>query len=105
MKKKCGRHSGGFLSDIRKRCGRRRARPFSDQISPLPEACQHGRLKVCSINGDRKTCAKMAHLGLIPGQEIELLCKGGRNECMVKVNGGTVSLDDLTAANIHVAPL
>lgn len=47
----------------------------------------------------------MAHLGLMPGCELELLCKGSGQQCMVKVNGGTISLDAPTAANILVAPL
>lgn len=72
---------------------------------PLHEACSCSKLKVCSVNGDRKTCAQMANLGLTPGKEIELLCKGGGNQCMVKINGGTISLDDISAANIQVAPV
>ncbi len=60
---------------------------------------------MCAVNGDRKNCAKMAHLGLLPGQEIELLCKDQRNQCLVKINGGTLSLDNLTADNIIVAPV
>lgn len=71
----------------------------------MPEICCHKRLRVCAINGDRKTCAKMANLGVLPGCELELLCKGGGQQCMVKVNGGTISLDALTATNILVAPV
>jgi FeoA domain. len=47
----------------------------------------------------------MANLGVLPGCELELLCKGGGQQCMVKVNGGTISLDALTATNILVAPV
>jgi Fe2+ transport system protein FeoA len=47
----------------------------------------------------------MANLGLLPGTEVELLCSGGGRQCMIKVNGGTISLDALTAANILVDPL
>ena len=47
----------------------------------------------------------MANLGLLPGSELELLCKGSGQQCMVKVNGGTISLDAPTAANIMVAPV
>ncbi len=73
--------------------------------TPLPEACCSGRMRVCGINGDRKTCAKMANLGVLPGSEFELLCKGGGRQCMIKINGSTLSLDAPTAANILVTPV
>jgi Fe2+ transport system protein FeoA len=73
--------------------------------TPLAETCCKGRLRVCAINGDRQTCAKMANLGVLPGSELELLCRGGGQQCMIKINGGTLSLDAPTAANILVAPL
>jgi Fe2+ transport system protein FeoA len=94
------------LSDVptlchrRKRCGNRTAQAGT----PLSETCCNSRLRVCAINGDRKTCAKMAHLGVLPGCELELLCKGGGQQCVIKVNGGTISLDALTAATILVTP-
>ena len=47
----------------------------------------------------------MANLGLLPGTELELLCRGNGRQCMIKVNGGTISLDALSAANILVDPL
>lgn len=47
----------------------------------------------------------MANLGLLPGCELEVLCKGKGQQCMIKVNGGTISLDALTAATIMVAPV
>jgi ferrous iron transport protein A len=95
-----------LLSDIqtqclrRKKCGNRAAQAGT----PLPETCCNSRLRVCAINGDRHICAKMAHLGVLPGSELELLCKGGGQQCMIKVNGGTISLDAPTAANILVMP-
>jgi len=72
---------------------------------PLSESCGCGKVKVCKISGDRKSCARMANLGVLPGSEMELLCPSrgrGRRQCMVKVNGGTLSLDELTAENIFV---
>jgi ferrous iron transport protein A len=45
----------------------------------------------------------MANLGVLPGSELELLCKGGGQQCMIKVRGGTLSIDASTAANILVA--
>jgi ferrous iron transport protein A len=47
----------------------------------------------------------MANLGILPGCELELLCRCGGRRCMVRINGGTVSLDAPTAANILVAPI
>ncbi len=47
----------------------------------------------------------MAHLGVLPGSELELLCKGSGHQCMIKVNGCTISLDAPSAANILVAPI
>jgi len=92
------------LGDLKKCCMGKRKRRGHGEVHPLGEACSHGKLKVCSVTGDRKICARMAHLGVIPGNEIEILCKGGGQECMIKVNGGTLSLDDATAANIMVVP-
>lgn len=91
-----------FIGACRRRwrCGRKPASP----TTPLSEAGCDRRVKVCAINGDRKTCAKMANLGLLPGSELELLCKGGGQQCMIKINGGTLSLDALTAATILVTP-
>ena len=95
-----------LLSDIQTQCHRRKkcGNRVVQAGTPLPETCCNSRLRVCAINGDRQTCAKMAHLGVLPGSELELLCKGGGQQCMIKVNGGTLSLDAPTAANILVAP-
>jgi len=94
------------LSDIAAQCQRRRkCSPRSIPVgTPLSETCCNGRVRVCAINGDRQTCAKMANLGVLPGSEIELLCKGGGQQCMIKINESTISLDAPTAANILVAP-
>ena len=72
---------------------------------PLSQSCGCGKVKVCKISGDRRECAKMASLGLLPGSEMELLCPGRGRQCMVKLNGGTLSLDSLTADNIFVKPV
>jgi len=95
-----------LLSDIqalcrgRKRCGGRAMKTGM----PLSESCCNGRMRVCAVSGDREICARMAHLGVLPGSELELLCKGGGQQCMIKINGGTISLDAPTAAAILVAP-
>ena len=99
--------NSNFLSELMARCRRGKgcARQTAQQGQPLAQSCCNGRLRVCAVKGDRRTCARMAHLGLMPGCELELLCKGSGEQCMVKVNGGTISLDAPTAANILVAPL
>ena len=47
----------------------------------------------------------MAQLGLLPGSEIELICPGHSSQCMVKIKGGTVTLDRACADQILVTPL
>ena len=79
-------------------------------VRPLSKSCGCGKVKICKISGDRKDCAKMANLGVLPGSEMELLCpsrgrgRGPGRRCMVKVNGSTLSLDALTADSIFVTP-
>ncbi|MCW5200690.1 ferrous iron transport protein A [Desulfobulbus sp. F4] len=70
--------------------------------------CGCSRVRVCRISGDRSVCGRMASMGLLPGAEIELLCPAqgrGRRQCMVKINGCTLSLDELTADSIFVQSL
>ncbi len=69
---------------------------------PLSENCQTGKLRICKITGDRKECAKMAALGVLPGQEAELLCPQNGSQCLLKIHGGTLSLDQQTSNNIIV---
>jgi ferrous iron transport protein A len=95
-----------LLSDIQALCRRQRqcGKRMAQSATPLSESRCNSRMRVCAVNGDRKTCARMANLGVLPGSELELLCKGGGQQCMIKVNGGTISLDAPTAAAILVAP-
>lgn len=76
-----------------------------ERTTPLSKACRCERLKICGIGGDRKHCARMAQLGVLPGSEIELLCPLQSQNCMIKVNGSTVSLDQMSADNILVTPV
>lgn len=69
---------------------------------PLSETCQAGKLKICKLTGDRKECAKMAALGVLPGQEAELICPQTGTQCLLKIHGGTLSLDQYTSNNIIV---
>jgi len=72
--------------------------------TPLTNACGCAKVKICKISGDRKMCARMAQLGFLPGSEIELVCPGQPRQCMVRVKGSTVTLDELHAQNIFVTP-
>ena len=75
-----------------------------DAATPLTAACGCRKFRVCKIRGDRKMCARMAQLGVLPGSEIELVCGGESQQCMVRVKGSTVTLDHLWAENIMVTP-
>ncbi len=76
-----------------------------ENARPLSETDCHGMVKVCKISGTRKSCARMAQLGVLPGSELELLCPCRGRQCMVKINGGTISLDIPSAENIMVTPV
>ncbi|WP_446010163.1 FeoA family protein [Candidatus Electrothrix sp.] len=91
------------LRRIKKRC----EQPL-DEIRPLSECCACSRVRVCKVSGDRTACGRMASLGVLPGTVLELLCPArgrGRKQCMIRINGGTLSLDTLTAQNILVCPV
>ena len=81
-----------------------RQRNGTKNAQPLSKMCGCDRFKVCKISGDRKLCARMAQLGVLPGSVIELICPIQSKSCMVKVKGSTVSLDLLSAENILVVP-
>jgi len=44
----------------------------------------------------------MASLGVLPGEEAELICPQKGSQCLLKIHGGTLSLDQLTSNNIIV---
>ena len=69
---------------------------------PLSQTCRRGKLKICKLTGDRKECAKMAALGLWPWQEAELLCAQNGSQCLLKIHGSTISLDEKSSNNIIV---
>lgn len=94
-----------FFNIKKKRCRYKEDSLAQTGDHPLSQSCCKGKMRVSAVNGDRKTCAKMANLGVLPGSELEILCKGGGRQCMVKINGGTLSLDALTAENILVTPV
>jgi len=59
---------------------------------PLSSAPAGQRVRVCGVAGGRNLCGRMAAMGIYPGVEVELLCGGCGCPCVVKVNGGTLSL-------------
>ncbi len=98
-------HPRRFMQCLRKNvsCARKsQCCPGETEARPLSHACQQGKVRVCKVCGDRKNCAKMANLGVLPGTELELICPRRGRQCMIKVNGGTLSLDETTAENIFV---
>jgi ferrous iron transport protein A len=82
-----------------KRC-RRRGQILKQQ--PLSQSCC-GKLRICEVRGDRQTCARMASLGVLPGAEVDLICEAP-GQCLVRINGATMSVDGLVAENIMVTP-
>ncbi len=92
----CGRKK------MRRKQNRNCASQAGCQITPLSKKSSCGFARVSSINGDRKHCARMASLGLYPGNEIELVCPSQGDGCIIKVHGGNVSIDRKTMENILV---
>ncbi len=72
------------------------------QHGPLSETCHAGKVKICKITGDRKLCARMASLGVLAGEEAEIICPKKGSQCLLKIQGGTLSLDHTTSSNIIV---
>jgi Fe2+ transport system protein FeoA len=62
-------------------------------------------VKVCKVTGDRKICARMASMGLYPGVEADIICSESGSQCLLKINGGTISLDSDVSDNIFVTSL
>ncbi|MCP3889415.1 MAG: ferrous iron transport protein A [Desulfobulbaceae bacterium] len=74
-------------------------------VSKLSKRGDSGRVKVCKITGDRKVCARMASMGLYPGAEADIICATGGNQCLLKLNGGTISVDSDVTDNVYVTNL
>ncbi|MCD6533615.1 MAG: ferrous iron transport protein A [Deltaproteobacteria bacterium] len=96
--RQCWRESG---EGAEKGSGCRRRMPIVGE-QPLAQAGCGRPLKVCRVGGGRGICARMAALGIFPGQEVELVCAAGQSRCLVRLNGSTVSLGDGAAKNILV---
>ncbi len=79
-----------------------RGKHCAQHHGPLSESCHAGKVKICKVTGDRKLCARMASLGVLPGEEAELICPRKGAQCLLKVHGGTLSLDQDMSSNIIV---
>ncbi|MGB3223793.1 MAG: FeoA family protein [Desulforhopalus sp.] len=103
MHSKRGKKNGCCFADKVRNCfgwGR-----CNDQVTPLSKRARTGRVKVCKVTGDRRICARMASMGLYPGVEADVICSETGSQCLLKVNGGTISLDSDVSDNIYVSGL
>jgi ferrous iron transport protein A len=100
--KKGKQNFGGFAGKMRN-CFCKS--PCNKLESPLSQKGHCRKVKVCKVTGDRKVCARMASLGLYPGVEADVICAQNGDQCVVKVNGGTISLDSNITDNIYVTDL
>lgn len=75
------------------------------QEEPLSDNLRTGKVKVCRITGDRKVCGRMASMGIYPGVEADIICPENGGQCLLKVQGGTISLDSEVSQNILVCEL
>ena len=95
--------NGCCFADKIKNCfGKKQCRSL---IAPLSQRARTGRVKVCKVTGDRRICARMAAMGLYPGVEADVICSQTDSTCLLKVNGGTISLDADVSDNIFVTSL
>lgn len=74
-------------------------------VGPLSNKGQAGRVRICQVTGDRKLCARMASMGVYPGIEAELICPENGSQCILKIQGSTLSLDRSVSQNILVSAL
>ena len=79
--------------------------PAEKSIAPLSQHCGTGRKRICKITGDRKLCARMASMGVFPGEEITVLCGEKGTQCLFRIADTTISLDAAIGDNILVESL
>lgn len=72
-------------------------------VSPLADRGQSGKIRICQVTGDRKLCARMASMGVYPGIEADLICPEMGGQCILKIQGSTLSLDRSVSENILVS--
>ena len=76
-----------------------------DPVTPLSKKGKAGRIRICKVTGDRRLCARMASMGVYPGIEAEIICPENGSQCILKIEGGTISLDNSVSDNILVTAL
>ncbi len=103
MHHKSCKTAGSCFTDTVKKCLRRCA--CDTGAFPLSSKKSPGKIRICSVSGDRKVCGRIAALGVYPGVEADIICSGKNQRCILKVNGGTLSLDADISANILVSSL
>lgn len=47
----------------------------------------------------------MAAMGLYPGVEADVICSNAGSQCLLKINGGTISLGPEVSNNVFVTSL
>lgn len=80
---------------------------YSDEspVGPLSQRGHCGRVKICKVVGDRALCGRIAAMGVYPGAEADVISSAIGLRHILKVNGGTVSLNSDLSENIIVASL
>ncbi|HDL89832.1 MAG TPA: ferrous iron transport protein A [Thermodesulforhabdus norvegica] len=59
---------------------------------PLPEAEPGASVRITRIEGGRRLCARLAHMGIYPGTIMEVISSGRGAPCIVRVRNATISL-------------
>ncbi len=77
----------------------------SESVAPLSQKGRTGRIRIRKVTGDRRLCARMASMGVYPGIEAEVICPENGSQCILKIEGGTISLDNSVSDNILVTAL
>jgi ferrous iron transport protein A len=76
-----------------------------DFVGPLSQRGHCGRVKICKVVGDRALCGRIAAMGVYPGAEADVISSAIGLRHILKVNGGTVSLNTDLSENIIVTSL
>jgi ferrous iron transport protein A len=76
-----------------------------DCVGPLSQRGRCGRVKICKVVGDRALCGRIAAMGVYPGAEADVISSAVGLRHIIKVNGGTVSLNTDLSENIIVTSL
>jgi ferrous iron transport protein A len=103
MHRKRGKKFGCCFADRVKSCFSKNNNTKSGVLASLKNCT--GKVQVCKVNGDRKICARMASMGLYPGVIADVIYAEDGSQCILKVHGGTISLDSSISENILVTSL